>query len=105
MRSISAAAAFVAATTVALASAPAAVRADALVYEQGGQGIWMASPDGARKHQVTADTGFTSPSAADDGTLMLVSPFQGKLHRVDRYGRALNAPVPAAPTTAAGNIT
>ena len=51
--------------------APAAANADSIVYIDQGN-VWSASPDGARKVQLTAGGGWHSPTQADDGTIAAV---------------------------------
>ena len=66
------------------AAAPAA--ADSIAYVQGGD-VWLATPDGARKVQVTHDRRATpTVSQADDGTMIALAPGE-RLHRLTRDGR------------------
>ncbi|MGZ8634512.1 MAG: hypothetical protein ACXWZZ_11765, partial [Solirubrobacteraceae bacterium] len=55
-----------AAAVVALA---ATASADSIVYVKDGN-VWLTSPDAARQYQVTFDGGYSSPSQADDGTIV-----------------------------------
>lgn len=76
----------------ALASLGAAAGAEAssIAYVKDGN-VWLTSPDGARRYQVTFDGGYASPSQADDGTIVAL---RGQhIVRMDRSGRLLNAPV------------
>jgi hypothetical protein len=100
MRSITTAALVTAALAV-----PAEAAADSLVYEQRGQGIWMSALDGLKKHRVSADTKLTSPSATDDGVVMLVDPLGGLLHRTNAFGEPLNAPINAVKLEDVGDIS
>ena len=52
-------------------AAPAA--ADSIAYIQGND-IWLATPDGARKQQVTHTGTYYYVSQADDGTLAALVP-------------------------------
>jgi hypothetical protein len=54
--------------TLAVA-APAA--ADSIVYVKDGD-VWRARPDGSAQRQLTRDGGYSSPSQADDGTIVAV---------------------------------
>ena len=68
----------------------ATARADSIVYVKGGD-VWLSSPDGARQYQVTFDGGYSSPSQADDGTVLAL---QGKhFVRMDRSGRRIGQPI------------
>src|SRR4051812_32370376 len=66
-------------------AAPAA--ADSIAYIQGND-IWLATPDGARKQQVTHTGGYFFVSQADDGTM---APLVGgeKLQKLSRTGQVL----------------
>jgi hypothetical protein len=50
---------------------PAVASADSIVYIDQGN-VWSATPDGARKLQLTTGGGWHSPTQADDGTLAAV---------------------------------
>ena len=58
----------------ALLAAPAA--AESVVYVAGNGDVWLSSPDGATKHQVTdnatADAKYRSPSEQNDGTVVAI---------------------------------
>ena len=56
---------------VALLFAPAVANADSIVYIDQGN-VWSASPDGARKVQLTTGGQWHSPTQADDGTIAAV---------------------------------
>jgi hypothetical protein len=78
---------------LALAAAcPAAASADSIVYAKQGN-LFLTTADGTRSYQLTSDGGYSSPSQADDGTIGAVRYKQ--LVRLDRSGRALNAPIDA----------
>ena len=64
-------------------SAPAS--ADSIAYIQGGD-VWLATPDGARKVQVTHTGGYSAVSQADDGSMIALAPGE-RLHRLTRDGR------------------
>src|SRR4051794_703748 len=72
---------------LALAS-PAA--ADSIVYVKDGN-VWLTNGDASKQYQVTSDGGYSSPSQADDGTIVALQG--GKLVRLNRSGTQLNAPV------------
>ena len=77
-----------AAVTVAAAAAlPAAASADSIAYVKDGD-VWLASPDGARKQQVTRTGGYAYVSQADDGTMIALAPKE-RLHRLSRTGKVL----------------
>jgi predicted lipoprotein with Yx(FWY)xxD motif len=77
-----------AAAALAFAAAPAG--ASSIVYVKDGN-VWLTDADGAKQYQVTFDGGYTSPSQADDGTIVA---WRAKQHvRMDRSGRQLNPPV------------
>jgi uncharacterized membrane protein YgcG len=82
------------------AAAPAA--ADSIAYVRGGD-VWLATPDGARQHQVTRDGGYTYVSQADDGTL--IAKHGMSIRRLNRADGAVTAdfstPVSATPPGAA----
>jgi Tol biopolymer transport system component len=56
---------------VAVLAAGASAHADSIVYVDGGN-VWSASPDGARKVQLTDGGDWHSPTQADDGTIAAV---------------------------------
>ena len=64
-------------------AAPAA--ADSIAYVQGGD-VWLATPDGARRVQVTHTGTYAAVSQADDGTMVALAPGE-RLHRLTRDGR------------------
>src|SRR4051812_41717172 len=66
-------------------AAPAA--ADSIAYIQGND-IWLATPDGARKQQVTHTGGYFFVSQADDGTLAALVGGE-KLQKLSRDGQVL----------------
>ncbi len=68
---------------ILLLSAPAS--ADSIAYIQGGD-VWLATPDGARKVQVTHTGGYAAVSQADDGSMIALAPGE-RLHRLTRDGR------------------
>ena len=75
-----------AAAVVALA---ATASADSIVYVKDSN-VWLTSPDAAKQYQVTFDGGYSSPSQADDGTIVALHGKQ--FVRMNRSGAALNAP-------------
>lgn len=92
------------ATTLAFAAAaaPASAADGSLGYVKDGN-VHLASPDGSRAKQLTTDGGYAWPSQADDGTVVAVRQTEEggrkprRLHRMDRAGKALNAPVETVP--------
>jgi hypothetical protein len=76
----------VAAVALALVgAAPAA--ADSIAYIQDND-IWLATPDGARKQQVTHTGGYFYVSQADDGTLAALVGGE-KIQKLSRTGQVL----------------
>ncbi|HEY6889846.1 MAG TPA: hypothetical protein VI300_18745 [Solirubrobacter sp.] len=67
---------------------PAAASADSIVYIDQGN-VWSASPDGARKVQLTTGGGWHSPTQADDGTVAAVQG-TGPIVVMARDGRPLH---------------
>ena len=67
------------------AAAPAA--ADSIAYIDKGD-VWLASPDGSRKVQVTKTGGYFNVSQADDGTMITLVAGE-KLRRLGRDGQVL----------------
>src|SRR3954447_17614157 len=67
------------------AAAPAA--ADSIAYIDKGD-IWLATPDGARKVQVTHTGSYFNVSQADDGTLGALGPGE-RLQKLSRSGQVL----------------
>src|SRR5688500_2488567 len=59
------------ASPFALLAGAAAAQADSIVYIDGGN-VWSASPDGAKKVQLTDGGSWHSPTQADDGTIAAV---------------------------------
>ena len=66
---------------------PAAANADSIVYIDQGN-VWSATPDGARKVQLTTGGGWHSPTQADDGTIAAVQG-AGPIQVMARDGRPL----------------
>lgn len=95
------------ATTAAAAlAAPAAAQADAIAFIQD-HNVWLASPDGAVRHQVTldgtADAPYRSPSQADDGTLVAVR-LRNEIVRLRQSGEVLNRISPPPAATSNGGV-
>src|SRR4051812_11008898 len=67
---------------------PAAATADSIVYIDQGN-VWSATPDGARKVQLTTGGGWHSPTQADDGTVAAVQG-TGPIVVMARDGRPLH---------------
>ena len=94
MRGLPALGCLIAALVVA---APAA--ADNLVYIKDNN-VWLANADGSSPYQVTLDgtpgSAYSSPSQADDGTIVaLRTPFGGRpqIWRMHQNGGLLNPPI------------
>jgi hypothetical protein len=74
--------------------------ADSLVFVKSNN-VWLASPDGSTQYQVTTDGSaenpYTSPSQADDGTIVAAraKPAGGPLYRMRQNGELLNT-IPVA---------
>ncbi len=86
-------------------SAPAAARADSLVFVKGGE-VWIAAADGSGTRPVTsAPNNWAWPSEADDGTIFAAggaervnpggtdSDGASEIYRLDQAGRTLGGPV------------
>lgn len=73
-----------------------------LTYISGGN-VQLAAPDGSSPRALTTGGGFASPSQADDGTIVAVRQTEEngrkprRLHRMDRTGAALGAPLEPIP--------
>jgi hypothetical protein len=85
------------AALAALALAPAAARADTIVFRRGGD-IWLVQPDAGGARRV-AQGAYAWPSEADDGTIVAVDG-AGAIQRMTQRGVALGAPLPTAATQA-----
>src|SRR4051812_2457352 len=83
----------------ALLFAPAVANADSIVYIDQGN-VWSASPDGARKVQLTTGGQWHSPTQADDGTIAAVQG-TGPITVMARDGRPLHTI--ATPQTKSGD--
>ncbi len=83
----------------ALLLAPAAANADSIVYIDQGN-VWSASPDGARKVQLTSGGQWHSPTQADDGTIAAVQG-TGPITVMARNGQVLHTIT--TPTTKSGD--
>jgi hypothetical protein len=72
------------------AAAPAA--ADSIVFVRDGN-VWISTPDGGTERPLTAGGGYTSPSMADDGTIVAL---RGRMFvRLRPDGAAIGAPLEA----------
>jgi hypothetical protein len=74
---------------VAAGALTASAGADSIVYVKDGN-VWLTSPDATKQYQVTFDGGYSSPSQADDGTIVALHGKQ--FARMNRSGQALNPP-------------
>jgi hypothetical protein len=81
---------------VAVVALAATANADSIAYVKDGN-VWLTSPDAAQQYQLTFDGGYSSPSQADDGTIVALRARQ--FVRMDRSGRQLNAPIDAIGTS------
>jgi WD40-like Beta Propeller Repeat len=77
-------------TAIAVGVAAGPASADSIVYAKQGN-LYLTSPDGSKRYQVTSGGGYSSPSQADNG--MIGALRYGKLVRLDRHGHMLNRPV------------
>ncbi len=75
------------ATGLAALALPAVASADSIVYIDQGN-VWSATPDGARKVQLTGGGSWHSPTQADDGTIAAVQG-TGPIQVMARDGRPL----------------
>src|SRR5262245_21565999 len=81
-----------AAALVAASVAASPAAADSIVYAKDGN-LFLTSPDGSRRYQLTTDGSYAGPPQADNGV-------SGALHykrlvRMDRAGNYLDAPIDA----------
>jgi opacity protein-like surface antigen len=80
---------------LALAALPAAASADSIVFVRDNN-VWLSNPDGSGQYQVTTDgtaeNPYTSPSQADDGTIVAArkAPNGGPLYRLRQNGDLIN---------------
>ncbi len=72
--------------TAATFSCAATAHADSISYVQNGD-IWVSSPDGATKIQVTRGAGYSYASRADDGSFIALKG--RRLHRLAADGRLI----------------
>jgi hypothetical protein len=83
-------------------------RASSIVYVDAGGDLWLTAPDGSRQRQVTADgrpaDAYSSPSMADDGTILALKAKHFVRLRPD--GTRLGDPLPGLGSTVAtsGNL-
>src|SRR3954451_4101062 len=87
---------------VAALIAPAAARADTIVFQRKGD-VWAMQPDGSAERQVTHGGGFAWPSAADDGTIAALAA-DGSIHRFAPSGAEAGAPTPTQATFASDDL-
>ena len=77
-------------TLIILLAAAAPAAADSIVYVKDSN-VWSARPDGTQQHQLTGDgtaqDPYSSPSQADDGTIVAVRG--SRFYKLDRQGRRL----------------
>jgi hypothetical protein len=73
-------------TLLVLLLLPAAAHADSIVYTKSTD-VWVSEPDGSGARQLTRDSGYQSPSQADDGTILVQRGT--RFLRLDRDGRVL----------------
>jgi hypothetical protein len=89
----------VVAAVAAFAAAAVPAGASSIAYVKGGN-VWLGDPSGAKQYQLTFDGGYSSPSQADDGTVVALQ--NRRMVRMDRRGRQLNAPVDGIGTDSDG---
>jgi hypothetical protein len=82
----------VALAALLLLAAPAAGRADTIVFQRKGD-VWAVQPDGAGERALTRGGAYAWPSAADDGTVAAAGP-DGNLYRFTAKGEQIGAPTP-----------
>jgi hypothetical protein len=88
-------AALLAGCAIFLLGATGTATADSLVFIKENN-VWLSHPDGTGQYQVTldgtADNPYTSPSQADDGTIVAgrKSPNGGPLYRMKQNGELVN---------------
>lgn len=85
--------------SVAVGLGAASAQASSIVYINGGN-VWLANPDGSGARKVSTGGGYTSPSQADDGTIVAAHG-SSNLVRMDRHGHQL--PGPGVPPTPGGS--
>src|SRR5687768_12588065 len=92
-----------AATAAACLALAGPASADSIVYIKD-HNVWVASPDGSKQHQVTsdgaADWRYSSPSQADDGTIVAAKGTD--IVRMKQNGEVLSSFDPPATTDSAG---
>ena len=87
----------------ALAVMAAPAGADSIVFIKAGD-VWLANGDGSGQYRVTSGGGYSSPSQADDGTIMAVRGAGGsaQFHRMRQNGQVLNSFATPSPSTPRG---
>jgi hypothetical protein len=75
---------------IGLLFAPAAAEASSIVFQKAGD-LYLTSPDLSTGYRLTTDGGWSSPSQADDGTIVAMR--SGELWHLSRSGKALGPPV------------
>src|SRR5436305_8627224 len=85
-----------------LAPSAAAAATGSIVYTQDDQ-LWMTTPDGAHRHQVSTERGLLTPSMADDGTILAVDVLARTLVRRTTNGVPVGSPVATSTTNVAGS--
>jgi hypothetical protein len=87
-------------TGAAAGALTASAGADSIVYVKDGN-VWLTRADATKQYQVTFDGGYSSPSQADDGTIVALRARQ--FVRMNRSGQSLNPPF-AGMGTSGGNF-
>lgn len=97
------AAALLAAVAVLMAT-PTPSQASSIVFIRGGN-VWLMAPNGTRVRQVTRGGGWSSPSQANNGTIVALR--KRYLIRVTRRGKRIGKPVPLIGTNSrySGNFS
>jgi hypothetical protein len=79
------------ATVVSTAVSAPPAAASSIVYIGSDGNVWLTSPDGISRYQVTNGGGWRSPSQADNG--MIVAKRGGSFYRLTRSGQQIGQPV------------
>ncbi len=79
-----------AATLASASIVPALADASSIVFIKNGN-VWLSAPDGSRQRAVTTDGGWSSPSQADNGTILALRG--ERFVRMGPTGERIGAPV------------
>src|SRR4051812_38734478 len=78
----------IALAAAALAVGATSAAASSIAYVKDGN-VWLSSPDGAKSYQLTFAGGYSSPSQADDGTLVVQKG--GTFFHITRSGQVFGS--------------